>query len=100
MKTENISRFKKDRYLLSLSEDDFRDKVVRPLFLRSGYSDGRDLCGPMEHGKDTVFSETDKLGLSSFTAVQTKKGNLNLSGNSAKESEWGQTPYRRDSRAR
>lgn len=80
MKTENISRFKKERYLLSLSEDDFRDKVVRPLFLRSGYTDGRDLCGPAEHGKDTVFAETDKLGLCSYTAVQTKKGHLNLAG--------------------
>ena len=78
LKTEHISRFKKERYLLSLSEDDFRDKVIRPLFLRSGYSDGRDLCGPSEHGKDAIFAETSKLGLNSFTAVQTKKGNLNL----------------------
>lgn len=31
-----ISRFKKERFLLSMSEDDFRDKVVRPLFLRQG----------------------------------------------------------------
>jgi len=80
MKTENISRFKKERYLLSLSEDDFRDRVIRPLFLRSGYTDGRDLCGPSEHGKDAIFAETDKLGLDSFIAVQTKKGNLNLAG--------------------
>jgi hypothetical protein len=46
--------------------------------LRSGYSDGRDLCGPSEHGKDTVFSIEDNLGLLTIIAVQTKKGNLNL----------------------
>ena len=40
-----LSRFKKERYLLSLSEDAFRDEVVRPLFLRQGLGDGRDLCG-------------------------------------------------------
>ncbi|MCA2998821.1 MAG: NACHT domain-containing protein [Rhodocyclaceae bacterium] len=62
----------------SLSEDDFRDKVVRPLFLRLGFRDGRDLCGPNEHGKDAVFVEQDRLGLSAVVAVQTKKGNLNL----------------------
>jgi hypothetical protein len=78
MNVNNISRFKKERYLKSLSEDDFRDKVVRPLFLRLGYKDGRDLCGPSEHGKDAIFTTTDRLGFIDILAVQTKKGNLNL----------------------
>ena len=78
MKVENISRFKKDRFLKSMTEDEFRDRVVRPLMLRSGYKDGRDLCGPNEHGKDALFSSTDQLGISTIIAVQTKKGNLNL----------------------
>jgi hypothetical protein len=73
-----ISRFRKERYLLSLSEDDFRDSVVRPLFLRLGYRDGRDVCGPTEQGKDAIFSEQDKLGALTLIAVQTKKGSLNL----------------------
>jgi NACHT domain len=73
-----IPRFKKERFLRSLSEDAFRDTVVRPLFLRLGYSDGRDLCGPEEQGKDAIFIETNKLGLVEMVAVQTKKGNLNL----------------------
>lgn len=83
MLATNISRFKKDRFLKSLSEDDFRDMVVRPLFLRSGYKDGRDLCGPSEHGKDTLFVETDKLGLDVWVAVQTKRGNLNLASSAS-----------------
>lgn len=78
MKASDISRFKKERFLKSLSEDDFRDLVIRPFFLRSGYQDGRDLCGPNEHGKDAIFVETDKLGINIWSAVQTKKGNLNL----------------------
>lgn len=80
MKVENISRFKKERFLKSLSEDEFRDRVIRPLMLRSGYKDGRDLCGPNEHGKDAVFISADQLGLSTLIAIQTKKGNLNLAG--------------------
>lgn len=80
MKVENISRFKKERFLKSLTEDEFRDRAVRPLMLRSGYKDGRDLCGPNEHGKDALFLSIDPLGLSTIIAVQTKKGNLNLAG--------------------
>lgn len=78
MKVDNISRFKKERFLKCLSEDDFRDKVVRPLLLRLGFTDGRDLCGPNEHGKDSVFGEVDRLGFHTILAVQTKKGSLNL----------------------
>lgn len=52
--------------------------------LRSGYTDGRDLCGPNEHGKDTIFVSTDQLGLLTMIAVQTKKGNLNLAGTTNK----------------
>lgn len=78
VKVENISRFKKERFLKSLSEDEFRDKAVRPLLLRLGLTDGRDLCGPNEHGKDSVFGEVDKLGFNIMVAVQTKKGHLNL----------------------
>lgn len=73
-----ISRFKKEKYLKSLSEDEFRDEVVRPLFLRLGLKDGRDLCGPQEAGKDAIFSQNDIFGHPKLIAVQTKKGNLNL----------------------
>src|SRR5712691_6861885 len=74
----SISRFQKERYLRSLSEDDFRDLVVRPLFFRLGFGDGRDTCGPSEQGKDALFTEKDNLGLLHVVAVQTKAGNLNL----------------------
>jgi len=83
MNVENISRFKKERFLRSLSEDEFRDRVVRPLFLRSGFTDGRDLCGPNEHGKDAIFIDIDQLGFKSITALQTKKGHLNLAAKAA-----------------
>ncbi len=63
LKAETISRFKKERFLLSMSEDKFRDEVVRPLFLRQGLKDGRDLCGPFEKGKDAVFVAEDQLGM-------------------------------------
>ena len=61
IEAQAISRFRKERHLLTLTEDKFRDEVVRPLFLRLGYADGRDVCGPTEQGKDVIFSEHDKL---------------------------------------
>jgi len=76
---ESISRFKKHRFLLDMIEDDFRDKVVRPLFLKAGLKDGRDLCGVDENGKDCIFVDINKLGQREIIAVQTKRGNLNLS---------------------
>lgn len=74
----SISRFKKERYLLSLSEDNFRDQVVRPLLLRQNLKDGRDMCGPFEQGKDAVFIATDQLSLENVYVVQTKKGKINM----------------------
>jgi hypothetical protein len=62
-----------------LSESDFRDLVVRPLLLRKGLEDGRDLCGPKESGKDSIFISKDLLGVLDVYAVQTKKGKLNCS---------------------
>jgi len=55
IRPESISRFRKERFLRSMTEDQFRDQVVRPLFLRKGLKDGRDLCGIDEEGKDCIF---------------------------------------------
>ncbi len=73
-----ISRQAKERFLRKLSEDEFRDQVVRPVLLLRGFKDGRDLCGPTEQGKDALFYEYDKLETLQLTAVQTKKGSINL----------------------
>jgi len=70
-KAKAISRFRKERYLLTFSEDAFRDEVVRPVFLRRGFEDGRDLCGPNESGKDSIFISRDLLGVVDIYAVQT-----------------------------
>lgn len=78
-KAKTISRFKKERYLLRLNESDFRDLVVRPVLLRKGFQDGRDLCGPRECGKDSIFISRDPIGVLDVYAVQTKKGTLNCS---------------------
>ena len=61
-----------------MSEDRFRDEVVRPLLIRQGLKDGRDVCGPQEKGKDSIFVEIDSLGINDIYVVQTKKGNINL----------------------
>jgi hypothetical protein len=74
-----ISFFKKKRFLLEYTEDEFRDLVVRPVFLRKGLKDGRDLCGPTEEGKDCIFIARDSLGLQMLYAVQTKRGSINMS---------------------
>lgn len=74
----NISRFKKLVLLTRMTEDQFRDEVVRPLFLLQGLKDGRDFCGVHEKGKDAVFISVDQLGLNNIYVVQTKRGSLNL----------------------
>ncbi len=79
LRPEFISRLKKEIFLKNMSEDKFRDDVVRPLFLRQGLEDGRELCGPHEEGKDTLFVATTPLGMREVYVVQTKRGNLNLS---------------------
>lgn len=76
-----LSRFGKLRYLMNFSESEFRDLVVRPLFLVQGLQDGRDLCGPDEKGKDAIFIDEDSLGIKNVYVLQTKKGRLNLSKN-------------------
>lgn len=78
IRPEAISRFRKERFILSMSEEQFRDEVLRPLFLRRGLKDGRDLCGMDEEGKDTIFVGEELLGYKVVYAIQTKKGNINL----------------------
>jgi energy-coupling factor transporter ATP-binding protein EcfA2 len=79
-----FSQAEKEKYLVSLSEDDFREIVVRRLFRRLGFADGRDLCGPEEQGKDAIFLEQDKFGGKSLICVQTKKGSVNLASDATK----------------
>lgn len=78
MNPVTISREAKQRFMLKLSEDRFRDEVVRPLLLLKGLKDGRELCGPTEQGKDALFYEHDLLDNLEVIAVQTKKGSVNL----------------------
>lgn len=79
IRPETISRFKKQRFLKQLTEKQFRDEVIRPLFYRRGLQDGRDTCGVSEEGKDAIFIEKNALGMEIIYVVQTKIGNLNLS---------------------
>ena len=65
-------------YLLSLSEDDFRDQCVRPLLKRMGMSRYRDLCGVDEEGKDAILVGKGPLGEEMVYAVQTKRGKVTM----------------------
>lgn len=78
VRAQSISQFKKRRFLLSLSEAEFRDRVVRPLLLRQGLKGGTDVCGPSEMGRDAVFLATNALGIRELYVVQTKKGALKM----------------------
>ena len=70
-KAKMISRFKKERFLRQMSEEEFRDRVIRPLLLRRGFQDGRDMCGPSEKGKDSVFlSKVRSLGSDLFIDIK------------------------------
>ena len=74
----SIPQSEKIKRLSNMSEQDFRDKIVRPLFLMLGYQDGRELHGPDEQGKDILFIEEDKLGGQRIICVQTKKGKITM----------------------
>jgi hypothetical protein len=76
---KGISRIRKERHLLKMSEDDFRDQVVVPIFERSGLKFLADTCGPAEKGTDCLFTGVDHLGHDCVYAIQTKRGNINLS---------------------
>lgn len=64
--------------LALLSEDQFRDEVVRPIFSILGFTSYRDLCGVDEAGKDCSFVKRDEMGAERLYVVQTKKGKLNM----------------------
>ena len=80
----NIPASEKIKRLSRMSEQDFRDVVVRPLFLTLGYHDGRELHGADEEGKDLLFVEEDRLREKRIVCVQTKKGKITMA---AKQSE-------------
>jgi len=65
--------------LVALSEDDFRDTVIRPLFKLQKFRSYRDLCGHDEEGKDCVVLKDVEFGGVHVYAIQTKKGRLNMS---------------------
>ncbi|MCX7564576.1 NACHT domain-containing protein [Xanthomonadaceae bacterium XH05] len=75
-----ISRQEKEKFIQKFGEDEFRERIVRRLFTALKFRDGRDTCGPEEYGKDAIFVETDKLGVDNIIAIQTKTGNINMSG--------------------
>lgn len=74
-----IPLFKKQRFLKGFSEDEFRDKVVRPLYLLKGLKHGKDICGNDEDGKDCYLWGEDVVRGQILYAIQTKKGDLKLS---------------------
>ena len=80
--------------LSDLSEDDFRDKVVRPLFLRKGFIHGAELCGPDEAGKDCYFRMPAPFGGDHIVVVQTKTGNMNMGLTASKNVEAAATQLR------
>src|SRR6266852_272282 len=78
---------KKCHFVSRLSEDEFRDTLIRPLFERKGFIHGAELCGPTEAGKDCFFRSPSPFGLDHITAVQTKIGNLNMGAQPSKNVE-------------
>lgn len=79
----SISRNQKEKHLLELTEDAFRDHVVRVIFERRGLKLLRDTCGADEEGKDSIFIGVDQLKRRLLYAIQTKRGNLNMASKAA-----------------
>jgi hypothetical protein len=68
----------KEQAIEALTEDQFRDRSIRPLFLKKDFTHGEEMCGSDEQGKDCYFTIVDQMGVEMIYAVQTKAGNLNM----------------------
>src|SRR5262245_17652667 len=79
LKPSLIPLFKKQKFLVDMTEDEFRDRVVRPFYILRGLEHGKDLCGPDEDGKDCYFFGKDVIRGKILYAVQTKRGDLKMS---------------------
>jgi len=77
---EALPLFRKKDFLLTFSEDDFRDKVVRPLYALKGLRGGRDVCGLDEQGKDCYMFGEDQVAGRILYVIQTKKGDVTMAG--------------------
>lgn len=84
----------KRKFVAALNEDDFRDRLVRPLFLRKGFVHGAELCGPTEAGKDCFFRAPAPFGGDYIAVLQTKTGNLNMGREPSKNVEEAATQLR------
>lgn len=83
---QKVPDARKRELLAALSEDDFRDQVIRPLYRRQGARHLRDTCGADERGKDCLFTVSDPLDDSPMLiAVQTKRGAITMAGTSPKQ---------------
>ncbi|MEQ1823161.1 MAG: hypothetical protein ABL949_11670 [Fimbriimonadaceae bacterium] len=57
-----LNNAQKTSRLARLSEDEFRDQIVRELFLAQGFRSYRDVCGADEEGKDCVLFKDAEFG--------------------------------------
>lgn len=71
------------KYLQSLSEAELRDLVLLPLLSRMGYINIRQLHGPLELGKDIVFSHQDPLARIRHYGLVVKGGPISGSVSSS-----------------
>jgi hypothetical protein len=68
-----------ENWITSLNENDFRDKVLMPLFKALGYNNVRNNHGPAELGKDILMSKKHDFDRTENYAVVVKVGKI--SGN-------------------
>ena len=90
----NYSGLRKRKFVAKMSEDDFRDLLVRPLFLRKNFVHGAELCGPTEAGKDCFFRTPAPFGGDYVAVLQTKTGNMNMGREPAKNVQEAATQLR------
>ncbi len=74
-----IPDHQKKTYLENLSEDDFRNNVVVPLYVQKGMRRGKDVCGVDEDGKDTYLFTEDSIRKNVLYVIQTKRGDVKMS---------------------
>lgn len=68
----------KQAFLESMTEDEFREKVVTRIFRYQGIESYRDLCGTDEDGKDAYFYQKGPFDSFVVHAVQTKATSITM----------------------
>ncbi len=83
----NITREQKEKYLKQLSAEEFKAKVIRPLFEKMGYGSGKNIDRSSQDSASVLFIDKDRLEDIRIIRVIPHLKNINMVKTSKEEVE-------------